>query len=345
MEKERRKGVKENLYLYLLQKREESAINMAITAPTGKVVEPAKAPSNPISPVSTQIWLIAFFLGIAIPAGLVLLFENLNDRIQDETSIEKATTVPLLGSIAMSHRKTHLAVKEKSSSLVAEMFRLLRANLQYLTPGENLQVLLITSSFSGEGKSFIAMNLGMTLALTGKRVLILELDLRKPKQDLYMGIERGERGVVDYLVNPDVTASQIVRNSGLNPNLDIIVSGSKPPNPSELILSPRLRTLVDGMREIYDYIILDTPPVGMVADALQLNDIAQATMYVVRANYTRIPQLQIIEDIHNKKRCPGPSSCSTPCASTDRALTAAVTAMATVTDTDTTTKNPASGHG
>ena len=287
---------------------------MAVTAPIGKIVEPAQIPYNPISPKGSQIWFIALFLSLAIPTGLILLFESLNDKVQDETSIAKATKVPLLGSIANSRRKSHQVVKEKSSSIVAEMFRLLRANLNYLTPGEDLNVVLITSSFSGEGKSFIAMNLGMTQALTGKRVLLLELDLRKPKQELYMGIERPKQGVVDYLVDSNVSSSQIIRNSGMHPNLDVIVSGPKPPNPSELILSNRLRELVAELRETYDFIILDTPPVGMVADALQMKDIPQATMYIVRAGYTRIPQLQIIEDIPARKKCRVPLLYSMACA-------------------------------
>lgn len=306
VEKERKKVVKENLYLYLLQKREESAISMAVTAPTGKLVEPAITPSNPVSPKGSQIWLIAFFLGLALPTGLVLLIETLNDKIMDEPTIEKATTVPLLGSIAMSRRRRHQVVKEKSTSIVAEMFRLLRANLHYLTPAEDLKVLLVTSSFSGEGKSFISLNLGMTMALSGKRVLVLELDLRKPKQNVYMGIERAKVGIVDYLVEADMKPRDVIFNSGLHENLDVIVSGPKPPNPSELILSPRLRTLVDELREQYDFIILDSPPVGMVADALQLKDLPQATMYVTRAGVTRLPQLRIIEDIAQKNKLPKP---------------------------------------
>ncbi|MFZ2901254.1 MAG: polysaccharide biosynthesis tyrosine autokinase [Saprospiraceae bacterium] len=306
VEKERKKVVKENLYLYLLQKREESAISMAVTAPTGKLVEPAITPSTPVSPKGSQIWLIAFFLGLALPTGLVLLIENLNDKIMDEVSVEKATSVPLLGSIAMSRRRRHQVVKEKSTSIVAEMFRLLRANLHYLTPAEDLKVLLVTSSFSGEGKSFISLNLGMTMALSGKRVLVLELDLRKPKQNVYMGIERAKTGIVDYLVEADMKPHDVIYNSGLHENLDVIVSGPKPPNPSELILSPRLRILVDQLREEYDFIILDSPPVGMVADALQLKDLPQATMYVTRAGVTRIPQLRIIEDIAQKGKLPKP---------------------------------------
>lgn len=306
VEKERRKSVVENLYLYLLQKREESTISMAVTTSTGSVVEPAGIPEVPVSPKGSQVWLIACFLGLAVPSGLTLLIMNLNDRVEDSTSIQKVTGAPVLASVANSRTKERLVVSSASNSVVSEMFRLLRADLQYLTPGEDLHTLLITSSCSGEGKSFISMNLGMTMALSGKKVLILELDLRKPKQERYFGLGTVNTGVVNYLVDTHVTPEDIIMNSGLHPGLDVILSGPIPPNPGELILSRRLRTLIAELRKKYDIIILDTPPVGLVADALQLKDLPQATMYVVRAGYTRLPQLKVIEEIRTRQKLPKP---------------------------------------
>ncbi len=306
IEIERRKTVKENLYLYLLEKREESAISMAVTVPNGKVVEPPQLPVTPVSPKKAQIWLIAFFLGLALPTAVAFLLEGLNDRLQIEDEIEKLTSVPLGGMVSFNKKKDRMVVKENSHSPQAEMFRLLRANLAYIAAGENLRTLLITSSMSGEGKSFIAMNLGMTQALTGKRVLILELDLRKPKQEEYINLERSEEGVVNYLVDQSISVANVIRNTGMHPNLDIISSGPKPPNPSELILSARLRELVDELRSHYDFIIIDAPPVGLVADALQMKDLAEATMYVVRIGYTRKAQLRILQDIAQKNKLPRP---------------------------------------
>ncbi|MEQ1744322.1 MAG: polysaccharide biosynthesis tyrosine autokinase [Saprospiraceae bacterium] len=306
LEMVRQKDVKENLYLYLLQKREEAAVSLAVTAPKGRVVEPATLSFTKLSPKGAQIWMIALFLGLAIPIGLIFFMENLNDKVQKEEDITQSTSVPLGGTLGQSNSKEKLVVRENSRTAIAEMFRLLRANLAYIAPGADLKTLLMTSSTSGEGKSFIALNLGMSLALSGKRVLIVELDLRKPKQEAYMSIEPAEDGIVNYLIDHSMKPSRILRNTGLHLNLDFIASGPVPPNPSELILSSRLRDLLTEMRDRYDFIILDAPPVGLVADALQMKDIADATMYVVRMNYTRRGQLQIVEDIAQKDKLPRP---------------------------------------
>jgi tyrosine-protein kinase Etk/Wzc len=306
LEIERQKDVKENLYLYLLQKREEAAVSLAVTAPKGRVVEPASLSYAKLSPKGAQMWMIALFLGFAIPIGFIFFLENLNDKVQKEEDITQATSVPLGGTLGLSHSKEKLVVRENSRTAIAEMFRLLRANLAYIAPGADVKTLLMTSSTSGEGKSFIALNLGMSLALSGKKVLIVELDLRKPKQETYMSIEPIEEGIVNYLVDHSMKPSKILRNTGLHLNLDFIGSGPVPPNPGELILSPRLRDLLNEMRDRYDFIILDAPPVGLVADALQMKDLADATMYVVRMGYTHKGQLQIVEDIAQKDKLPRP---------------------------------------
>ncbi len=302
LEIERQKDVKEKLYLYLLQKREEAAISMAVTSPKGLIVEPPAVSYAKLSPKPNQIWLIAFFLGLALPIGLIMFIDSLNDKVQTEDDIARLTSVPVYGVLGLSGSKEKLVVRENSRTAIAEMFRLLRANLAYIAPGVPLQTILVTSSTSGEGKSFIALNLGMTLALTGKKVLIVELDLRRPKQEMYMSLEPGEDGVVSYIIDHSMKPSQVVRNTGLHLNLDFIGSGPVPPNPGELILSPRLRDLIAEMRARYDYIILDAPPVGLVADALQMSDLADVTMYVVRSGYTRKGQLQIVEDIAKNKK-------------------------------------------
>lgn len=306
LEIERQKSIKENLYLYLLQKREEAAVSLAVTVGRGRVVEPAEAFDTPVAPKRMQIWLIAFFLGLALPAAVIILTDGLSNKIITDLDVTNNTSVPLIAMLGKSRKKERLVVTESSRSPVAEMFRLLRANLQYVTPGHEPSTLLITSSNSGEGKSFIAINLGMTMALAGKKVLIVELDLRKPVQEASLGIERSKDGVVNYLINPKLSPFDIIRNTGMHPQLDVIGSGPIPPNPSELILSARLRELIDKLREVYDFIILDTPPVGRVADSLQMKDLAEATMYVVRHGYTQKAQLQILEDIAQKGKLPRP---------------------------------------
>jgi capsular exopolysaccharide synthesis family protein len=225
-----------------------------------------------------------------------------------QQDVEESTSAPVAAVLSQHKKKETIVVKKDSRTVVSEMFRLLRANLSYIMPEKDLKSLLITSSLSGEGKSFISINLAMTMALSNKRVIIIELDLRKPKQEAYLGIKDSDRraGVVDYLVDTRLNYKEIIRNSGLHRNLDFIASGPKPPNPSELTLSPRLRDLMAKVSAEYDFIILDAPPVGLVADALQIKDMADATMYVVRSGVTRKPHLQIIQDIVENKKLPRP---------------------------------------
>lgn len=308
IEIERIKNIKENLFLYLLEKREESAIRQQATTPAGQIVEPAAASTIPAAPKAAQVWLIAIFLGLALPSGIAFVVESLNDKVMTQQDVEEATTAPVAAVLSQSKKKETVVVKKDSRTVVSEMFRLLRANLSYIMPEKDLKSLLITSSLSGEGKSFISINLAMTMALTNKRVIIVELDLRKPKQEAYLGIKDSERraGVVDYLVDPRLNHKEIIRNSGLHRNLDFIASGPKPPNPSELTLSPRLRDLIAKLSAEYDFMILDAPPVGLVADALQIKDMADATMYVVRSGITRKPHLQIIQDIVENQKLPRP---------------------------------------
>ncbi len=305
IEIERRKSIKENLYLYLLQKREESAISLAVTTPKSVVVEPAGLPYLPVSPNRMQIYITAMFLGFAIPSAIVFLLYFLDNRIRLEDDIEKATSVPVVAGIAQSGKNTRLVVREKSRSITTETFRMLRANLAYVgASGQEMKSILLTSGISGEGKSFIALNLGLIKALADKKVVILELDLRKPKQEIYGEAKNSETGVVNYLINPALVVDDIVMNSGAHPNLDIIRCGPKPPNPGELILSPRLRELVHVLRSRYDFIILDAPPVGLVADPLQMKDLADITLFVLRDGYSRKPELELVRDLAEKGKLP-----------------------------------------
>ena len=312
IEIEREKSIQENLYLYLLQKREESFISLAITSPNAKLIEPSAPDPDPISPKPLQAWIVAGFLGLAIPAGLVFVLTLLNDKIRDEDDIQQLTAVPINGAISLSRKKDSIVVQEDRKTAIAEMFRLLRANLAYIAPGEELKALLVTSSTSGEGKSFISLNLGISQALAGKKVIIIDLDLRKPTQEkliadkLSIGNDNDHLGVVNYLVDHTILEKQVIRNSGLNSNLDVILAGPTPPNPSELILSSRLKELIEKLRETYDFIIVDSPPVGLVADALQMKDFVDSTMYVTRSGYTKRSQIKIINDIAEKGKLPRP---------------------------------------
>jgi len=283
VEIERQKAIKENLYVFLLQKREETALSLAVASGSALVIEPARNTNIPIKPKPNMIWLIALGLGLLLPMALAYLLDMFNDKIETESDIASGTSTPVAGIVAFSSKKESVVVHSHSRSAIAEMFRLLRANLNFIASGHSIQTLLMTSSISGEGKSFIALNLGMTQAISGKKVLILELDLRKPKQELYIGMEeRSKMGISNYIVDEHVSLNDIIQQIPQHENMYVIASGPKPPNPGELILSPRLRELMLELREKFDFIILDAPPVGLVADALQLADLADASLYVVR---------------------------------------------------------------
>jgi len=309
IEIERKKSIKENLYLYLLQKREESAISMAVTMPRGIVVEPAEAKPNPVKPHKPQLLLTSLILGLAIPAGIVLLITQLNNKIETEHDLEGITDLTVVGVLTESSSKdAPLVVKENSRSAAAEMFRMLRANLSYILPGEKMQTLLVTSTISGEGKSFISLNLGMTQALAGKRVIILETDLRKPRQGVKV-TENGSTtsyGIVNYLIDPECKLEDIIHTTDMHPNLHVIGCGPKPPNPGELIMSDRMRELVKKLRSSYDFILLDSPPIGIVADALQMRDLVDATLLVVRSRYSTRGHVQVLNDVYKNDKLPHP---------------------------------------
>lgn len=304
---ERMKGIKENLYIYLLQKREESAISMAIGVDTGKVIEPAGT-SDPVSPKKPLALLISLFLGFAFPSALVLLLESLNDKVLEEKDVTKNANVQVLGMLPQGKKNERIVVKENDNSIAAEMFRSLRANLAFAMPQENLKTWMVTSTVPGEGKSYIALNMGLTNAMAGKKVLLIELDLRKPKQKEYTKKLNGtvDIGIADFLKNPALTRRQITHQSEFHENLDIIYCGEKPNNPSELMLSDRLRKFMAESEMQYDMIIIDAPPVGPVADALQLRDLVDATIYIIRADYTKISQLGKMRDVFEKKKLPNP---------------------------------------
>ena len=302
---ERKKDIKENLYIYLLQKREEAAISLSVTAATGHIVEPPSY-SDPVSPKKAQVWLVAAFLGLAIPAGFVFLLDSMNDKIREEEDILEATDVPVVGVLAQTRKKEKLVARENNFSTAAEMFRLLRSNLSHVTHNKNLRTILITSSIYGEGKSYIALNLAMTQVLTGKRVVIVDLDLRSQKPETYGQNAPARIGVTDYLVNSAMTPRHVIHNSGLHPCLDLINRGSAISNPNQMVLSLRLRELMDQLKEVYDFIILDAPPVGLVTDTLEMNDLAEATMYVVRSKVTLKSHLKIVENISRMNKLPQP---------------------------------------
>ena len=303
LEIKRQQGIKENLFLYLLQKREETALSLAVAVPNARVVDPAINAGGPISPNRRSIYLTALLIGLLIPSGLVYLRYAFTSTVQSETEITKSTRTPLLGSIGYQSGKGHVVVHKNSRTAISEMFRLLRTNLQFLAAGEKNQVIIVTSGTSGEGKSFVTLNLGITLALSEKKTVVLELDLRKPKLIRYLTQAPAEKGITNYLIG-QMDALQLVQPSEVHPNLSYIASGPIPPNPAELLLTHGLDDLIAELRQHYDYILLDTPPVGMVADALLLSRLADSSLYVVRQGMSHKSSLALIDELHREKKLP-----------------------------------------
>ena len=296
----RQQLIKQNIYSYLLQKREETALNLAATSSAARVLDPAMGSDRPISPSGQNIYMIALLLGLGVPFAGIYFGSLLNDKVRSQQDVSNVTPIPLLGEIAHNDSKEVVVIAPGIRSPVSEMFRLVRTNLHFAAIGKEHLVLLITSSVSGEGKTFFSINLGSTIALTGKRVVLIDLDLRNPNLSKKLELPSG-LGITNYLTSNDVTIDDIIRTSEKVQDLSIISSGPIPPNPAELIMSAKFNYLIAELRKIYDYIIIDTPPVGQVADAFTLGAIVDLTIYLVRYNYTKKGHLKILKNIFNNK--------------------------------------------
>lgn len=297
---ERQQSVIERLYLYLLEKREETALSQAIAVSNVRIVEPPRS-QGVVSPDPIQIYAIGLVAGLFLPLLFVVGIELLDDTVKSPDQIKSRTGIPFLGAIGFAKTKGNVVVESSSRSPIVEMFRLLRTNLQFLSAGDKNQVILITSSMSGEGKSFITINLGISLAMSGKRVLLAGMDLRKPKLEKYLRENGLTTGISNFLAE-DVPVESLIQPSGQQKNLDFIASGPIPPNPAELLLNGRLEHLFKVLRRRYDYILIDTPPVGFITDALLINPYIDSTLYLVRYGKTKKAQLQIPDDIYREHK-------------------------------------------
>lgn len=301
----RQQGVKEGLYLFLLQKREEAALSQAITPSNSRVIDPAAAGGSPIEPQSTNIYLIALLAGLAIPFAGIFLRDMLNDTVQELRDVEKGTSTPILGEIGHNESGNMLVISQESRSSSAELFRLLRANLQFAAGGKENKVILVTSSMSGEGKTFFSLNLAASLVMTGKKVVVLGFDLRKPK--LTQGVNLPNNiGITNYLISDTVQIEDMIQFAPEMPEMAIIGSGPIPPNPAELMLLPKIGTMIEELKEGFDYVILDSSPIGQVADSLALAPYIDSSLYIVRYNYTHKKQLQIIDNLYKSRKLKHP---------------------------------------
>lgn len=306
LEIQRQQSIKQNLYLYLLQKREETALAEAITTPSSRIIDTAESSNAPIKPQKNIIYLLSIIIGISIPAIVTIVLEFFNNKIRSEEDILKYTNTPVLGRIASDTDESKIVIGPDKRSAQAEMFRLLRTNLKFVSPDNKPPVTLVTSSISGEGKTFIALNLAYSMALTGKKTIILGMDLRKPKLGQYLaGEEKIRTGLTNYIVG-SATLEEIIQSSTLNSYLHYIPAGPIPPNPAELLMNDKVEQLFVYLKAHYDQIVIDTPPAGLVADSLLLAPYVTTTLYVVRHAYTPKSMLRVIDDIRQSEKLKNP---------------------------------------
>ena len=301
----RQQEIKANLYLMLLQKREENAITLAATANNGRIINTPMASSAPVSPNGKMYYLIALILGIAAPVGFIYLRNLLKFRIETRTDIEKITNIPVIGDVPHTElsKENPIVIRENKNELMEEIYRSVRTNVQYmLQPGE--KVILFTSTTSGEGKSFNAGNLAVSLAYMGKKVIIVGLDIRKPGLNKVFKLSRKERGITQFLADPTLPLESLWQQSEISPNLYILPGGQVPPNPTELVEREGLKKAIDTLRERFDYVILDTAPIGMVTDTQIIARQADMSVYVCRADYTQKADFEVVNALRAEKKLP-----------------------------------------
>ena len=300
----RQQEIKAGLYLMLLQKREENAITLAATANNAKIIDEALADDNPVSPKRLMIYLVSLVLGMGFPVGIIYLIGLTKFKIEGRADVEKLTLLPVVGDIPLAdERAGSIAVFENKNNLMSETFRNVRTNLQFmLEKGRN--VILVTSTISGEGKSFVSANLAISLSLLGKKVVIVGLDIRKPGLNKVFNIPKKEHGITQFLTNPTINLMDLIQSSDINKNLFILPGGTVPPNPTELLARDGLEKAIETLKKNFDYVILDTAPVGMVTDTLLIGRVADLSVYVCRADYTRKAEFTLINELAENNKLP-----------------------------------------
>nr|WP_317166559.1 polysaccharide biosynthesis tyrosine autokinase [Spirosoma terrae] len=299
----RQQAIKNGLYTYLLQKREETALSAASTVSDSRTVDAARTGSKPVKPVKMTIFGLFAIIGLLVPVGFISAKDAMNNRVLRRSDVEEATQIPILGEVVKSRQMDadNLVFKPRMQSVVGEQIRALRTNLQFLrSDPEQSQVLLFTSSISGEGKSFVSLNLGASLALVGKSTVILEMDMRKPKLHKSLHIEN-RAGLSNYLIG-EATVDELLHPVLGYENYYIITAGPLPPNPAELLSSPRLAQLFKELKERFDYVLVDSPPVGLVTDSQLIAPFADATMFLIRHDHTPKNYIKMVDTLYKEHR-------------------------------------------
>ena len=306
LELTREQGIKQEHYLYLVKKREESQLSLAATTVSNsRIIDAASTNGAPVKPKKLVIVAFAMMMGVGLPFGFIYLKNTFSNKIIQKQEVRKLTSIPIIAEISHNDKKEILAISEKRRTPIAEQFRLLRTNLRFKNSGLDDKVVLVTSNISGEGKTFFSLNFGVSLSLTGKKVVILEFDLRKPALLKSISLKKG-LGITDYLGSYDLDIDDILIDFEPVPNLSIIGCGSIPDDPAELMLHPRVQDLITELKERFDYVILDTAPVGTVADAFNLVSYTDYSLFLIRYNYTRKEHIQFMEEINMKNKLKRP---------------------------------------
>ncbi len=284
---ERQQQIKENLYLLLLQKREETQLSLAVTAPKAKIVDYAHSTEKPVAPKKLIIMLAALLVGIVLPFGVIYIKELLDNKIKTKHDIEKLSETVVLAELPKIRKGESDIVGRNDLSPMAEAFRILITNMNFMIPKkEKGKVVFVTSTIKGEGKTFASVNLALTLANPNRKVIIIGSDIRNPQLQRYDKNSRIYMGLTEFLYDENVTLDKVIHQSNMNPHLDVIYSGAIPPNPTELLTNGRYQVLLETLKPLYDYIIVDTAPLMLVTDTFLFADLADTTLYVTRSNYT-----------------------------------------------------------
>lgn len=300
----RQQDIKESLYLYLLQKREETAISLGMSSSNAKIIDAAYTLDSPVSPNTKIIYLAAIIIGLFIPVSLIYVSDLIDNKIHSKDDLLRVLSAPYIGDIPKSSNKTRL-IKKVDYSPKAEAFRIIRTNMEFMLQDVNksCKTIFVTSTISQEGKSHTSVNLATSISYSEKRVLLIETDIRVPRVNDYLNLE-SKKGLTDFIVDKTLSIEDITTKIESNPYLNVIPSGTIPPNPAELLMSDRVKYLFENVKAEYDYLIVDTAAVGLVTDTLLISKFADMFLYVVSADNIDKRQLHIAQTMYTEKRLP-----------------------------------------